>query len=421
MFRQLAREVANRASLASGARAPQAHPELDLFLYHPIQLAGLLEAAWAERFQTKARRSPVPEMPGGQRGTGVGGFEGSFLETVLALLCIPMPNRFLGDCRNAVVFDHLIYAYMIENTRIYEIFRRVLHEYLHGERLETPSEETQRWLRVTEELFYRDTPPFFAFQLTSYIRPDIRASRRNAYYRMFGMDLNHGIDDGRPHPYERAAAANRDFVPTFEAFLREVWRGILNRNNSSGPNYSDDSAISDFAGRLSNMMKDRRENGNLSREEFFFVSAMSWFHLTVEFNSPIVRDLKADGSNPAERLRTIGERVGLPMHGKAYDLFGLADPMSRILIAMESGTFNDPANALLLYRDPGTQLRRDIETIITNWSSATGRNMKAEPVTASPNGAISRAPVSSGAISPATVSPGALSPDGSSGALAPTT
>src|SRR5215207_2456696 len=185
MFRQLAREVAKRPSLASEARAPKTHP-LDLFLYHPIQLAGLLEAAWAERFQTEARQSPVPEMPGGQRTIGP---EDPFLKTILDLLCIPMPNRD-GDCRNAVVFDHLIYAYMIENTRIYEIFRRVLYEYLHGEGLETPSEESQRWLRTTEELFYRDTPPFFAFQLTSHIRPDIRATRRNAYYRMFGMDLN---------------------------------------------------------------------------------------------------------------------------------------------------------------------------------------------------------------------------------------
>src|SRR5215210_6996953 len=184
---------------------------------------------------------------------------------------------------------------------------------------------------------------------------------------MFGMDLNHGTDDGRPYPYERAAAANRDFVSTFEAFLREVWRGILNRNNQIGPNTTDDSAIADLAARLSDMMKDRRENGNLSREEFFFVSTMSWFHLTVEFNSPIVRDLKAEGSNPAERLRAIGERVGLPMHSKAYDLFGLADPMSRVLIAIESGSFNDSGNAPLLYREPATQIRKDIERIITNW------------------------------------------------------
>jgi len=308
---------------------------------------------------------------------------------------------------------------MIENTRIYEIFRKVLHEYLHGERLETPTEQSQRWLRATEELFYSDTPPFLAFQLMSYIRPDVRSSRRNAYYRMFGMDLNHGTDDGRPYPYERAAAANRDFVSTFEAFLQEVWRGILNARNSSGPNTTDNAAIANHAARLSHMMKDRREHGNLSREEFFFVSTMSWFHLTVEFNSPIVRDLKADGSTPAERLRAIGERVGLPIHGKAYDLFGLADPMSRVLIAIESGSFNSPTNVEILYGHPPTQIRNDIETIITHWSSATGRSMKAEPVAASPNGVISTASMPTAVSSTTTASPGALSPDGGSRMLAP--
>jgi hypothetical protein len=411
MFRQLARDVATRP-FVSNKPQPQAS---DLFLYHPIQLAGMLEAAWAERFQTDARRSPVPEMPGGQGGS-------EFLNAILTLLCIPMPNRpsvFTGDgdCRNAVVFDHLIYAYMIENTRIYEIFRRVLFEYLHGERLETPSEETQRWLRTTEELFYSDTPPFFAFQLTSHIRPNITDTRLNAYYRMFGMDLNHGTDDGRPYPYKKAAAANRDFVPTFEAFLREVWRGIVNARNQTGPNTTDDAAIADLAGRLSHMLKDRRENGNLSREEFFSVATMSWFHLTVEFDSPIVKDLKAQGSSPAERLRAIGERVGLPAHGKAYDLFGLADPMSRLLIAIESGSLSDIANVPVLYTGgppplpPATALRNDVQAIITNWSSATGRNIKADPVTASPNGV----------VSPATASPGAISPDGGSRTLAPRT
>jgi hypothetical protein len=413
MYRQFARDLAEQFGdpTKPGVRAlPNGVSDAReiVFLYHPIQLAGLLEAAWARRFQTETRRSSIPALPGGQA-------DGSnFLETILNLLCIPMPNP-QDTCLNAVVYDHLIYAYMIENTRIYEIFRRVLHEYIHGERLETPSEESQRWLRATEELFYRDTPPFFAFQLTSYIRPDIRASRRNAYYRMFGMDLNRGIDDDRPYPYEKAIAANRDFVRTFEEFLREVWRGILNFQNRIGPNTTDDSAISDLAGRLFNMMKDRRENGNLSREEFFFVSTMSWFHLTVEFNSPIVRDLKADGSSPAERLRVIGERVGLPMYEKSYDLFNLAEPMSRILIAVESGSFNDPLNVPLLYQGdpragiPTTPLRKDIQTIITNWSSATGRNIKAEPVTAPSNGAFSPATVPP-ALSPVTASPNGGSP-----------
>ena len=98
-------------------------------------------------------------------------------------------------------WDHLIYAYMIENTRIYEIFRRVVHEFLHGEKLGAPgASETQLWLRTTEELFYRDPPPFSITTVSSHIRPDLRSSRRNAYQRMFGMDLNHGTDENAAIP-----------------------------------------------------------------------------------------------------------------------------------------------------------------------------------------------------------------------------
>src|SRR5262249_9755040 len=89
--------------------------------------------------------------------------------------------------------NHLIYAYMIENTGILEIFKNVLCEYLHGETLGTFTDlelEAHQWMRTTEELFYRDTSPYFVTSLTSEVRPQLRAVRRNAYYRMFGMDLN---------------------------------------------------------------------------------------------------------------------------------------------------------------------------------------------------------------------------------------
>ena len=58
-------------------------------------------------------------------------------------------------------------------------------------------------------MFYRDPPPFFITAVTGYVRPDIHATRRNAYQRMFGMDLNHGTDDNKPYPYVKAEAANK--------------------------------------------------------------------------------------------------------------------------------------------------------------------------------------------------------------------
>jgi hypothetical protein len=389
VFRQLARAYANpnppggpefplppaEVGISMPPEEPRREKFSELFLYHPIQLAGLLEAAWEARFRAQVRS-----------GAAVSAITG-LPDPLLNRIAIARPFETNGENGDRpskkILSDHLIYAYMIENTRIYEIFRKVLQEYLHGERLEVPSPKGQRWLRNTEELFYRDTPSFFAFQLTSYVRPDIRASRRNAYYRMFGMDLTHGTEDGRPYPYEKPAAANREFVNTLEEFLREVWRGIINFTNTSGPNTTDDSAIANLAERLSDMLSVRRRNGNLSREEFFFVATMSWFHLTVEFDSPIVKDLKAEAAGASDRLQKIAERAGSPAHAKAGDFFALAEPMSRLLIALESGTFNSPTNVRALYAT-GSPLRNDIAEIITAWSSATGRDLKTVPVAASP-------------------------------------
>jgi len=115
MFRQFARDL--QTQFGSGRPGSRPLPTSGgvrdakemVFLYHPIQLAGLLEAAWAERFQTDVRRSPLPALPGGQDEFG-------FLNAILTALCIPMPNRpnpFInrdgqdGHCRNAVVFDHI--------------------------------------------------------------------------------------------------------------------------------------------------------------------------------------------------------------------------------------------------------------------------------------------------------------------------
>jgi hypothetical protein len=281
-------------------------------------------------------------------------------------------------------WDHLIYAYMIENTRVFEIFRRVLHEHLHGEKFGAPlDEDTQHWLRSTEELFYRDSAPFLISNVSSYIRSDLRANRRNAYQRMFGMDLNHGSDDGKPYPYIKAEAANSSFAVTFEEFLREVWVGMTYVGATSSSNPTDDSKIAELAEKLHNMLQSRRLNGNLAREEFAFVATMSWFHLTLEFDSPIVRSLRAEAVGPENRLYKIAERVGLPAHGLSKSFFDIADPISRLLIQIEMGTYNHIEASRTLYDPniPGSP-ERDIRTIITHWTAITGRDVKARKVAA---------------------------------------
>jgi hypothetical protein len=344
-----------------------------LFRLHPSELASLLELAWKLRVWDPdkdlghpARRSDISELP-------------SYL---LAFFPFTLPNespdlKLSGNVR----WDHLIYAYLIENTRIYDIFRKVIHEYRHGERLGVPLASSQHWLRNTEELFFRDPAPFTIYSVTSYVRPDQGASRRNAYYRMFGMDLNHGMDDNKSYPYIKPNTANCEFVSTFEEFLREVWVGIANASNTSGYRQTDNAAISNLARRLHDMLRTRRTYGNLSQEEFWFVSMMSWFHLSVEFNSPIVVSLRADGASEEERLKKIAERVKLPAHGKSYYFFRIADPLSRILTQIETGIYNEALAVPALYTPEiplGTRnpVEADMRLIITYWSYATDRNMK---------------------------------------------
>ena len=277
-------------------------------------------------------------------------------------------------------WHHLIYAYMIENTGIYEIFRKVLHEYRHGEKLGVPSPNGQRWLRVTEELFYRDPHMPVIFSLASDIRPDLRAARRNAYQRMFGMDLNHGTADNKPYPYVRAEAANTEFVATFEELLREVWVGIVNLNNTSGANPTDDGKILTLARKLHDMLISRRVNGNLSREEFVFVSTMAWFHLSMEVDPPltILGDLQAKGEGPEQRLFQVAQRVGVPAHGLSRSYFDLAEPISLILLGIEQLRWENQAAAQIFYNYK--PVRDLMNKIITHWSTITGRDVKAGKV-----------------------------------------
>lgn len=348
-----------------------------LFRLHPSELAALLEMAWESRVWFKDlplghpfRRSDISELPSYLLD------KFPFADVNRRKFKLPINDFFIG----LVLWDHLIYAYLIENTRIYEIFRRVIHEYRHGERFGVPLASAQHWLRNTEELFFRDPAPYSIFSVVSNIRDNSQLTRCNAYYRMFGTDLNHGMSDNKPYPYEKTDAANREFVSTFEEFLREVWVAISNANNSSGMNPRDDAAIANLARRLYDMLRTRRTNGNLSQEEFWFVSMMSWFHLSLEFDSPIVVSLRAEGASEEERLKKIAERVKLPAHGKSYYFFRLADPLSRLLTQIEIGTYNDPPAIPALYT-PGitaspNPVESDMRLIITYWSYATDRNMK---------------------------------------------
>lgn len=356
MFRQLVQALGPNQNTADQV----------LTTWSPIELIDFLEAFW------RHPRSALRNLGVGNNAQHSGLARRFRYLTAPGLEAQNVPEQNWG----AVWWHHLAYAYMIENTRIWEIFRRVVREFVHGERLPFPSEETLRWARVLEELFLRAPVPFSVYSLASQVRPDPDATRRNAYFRLLGMDLNHEPEDGRTLPYIKAEAANREFAGTFEALLREVWLAYMNRNNQLNENRTDLEAIMTLVRRLREMLMARRVNGLISREEFAAVAAMSFVHLTVEYNTVVVRDLRANADGPVDRLNRIGAQVGLAPHARADSYFQMAESISAVLSNIETGAIeNHPLTGQILYLD-GEPLQVPMQTLITHWSIATGRNLK---------------------------------------------
>src|SRR4029078_2963787 len=101
----------------------------------------------------------------------------------------------------------------IENTRILQIFERVIDKYLHDEELGIADNfNTFNWIQNSERLFFKSDIPKQT-NLRSILRPNSDNSRRNAYFRMFGMDLAFGDIDHQStsKPYLKARASNQQF------------------------------------------------------------------------------------------------------------------------------------------------------------------------------------------------------------------
>ena len=369
-----------------------------VLLVHPAQLSRWLDEAWEGA-------ALVPELPIGSTSTqapflGDPGIIGALnlpdqrFPALLAASGIRPPDssRFTGlreqSTRRGVglLWHHLIYAYLIESTGAFEIVAEVVRRLVVGETLGTLSLEGASWVRTTEELFFRDPPLYSIAGITSEARPLSRVTRRNAYWRMFGFDLPHplpdwpaGGGDRRDWKAHVGLGTNADFRPKWTELLRQVWLGVENSLNTSGSNATDPSYIAFLCESIKDMLNNRRRGGLLAREEFVHVAVLSWFHLTLQTNTPIVRDLKAEASSPADRLSLIAQRVGMAPAARSRELFELAEKMSSVLRAMELGLFDDPTAAATLF-DATTALGGEMRDLIDLWQSATGERVKDRPI-----------------------------------------
>lgn len=374
-----------------------------VFLIHPLQLSRWLDEAWAAA-------ALVPELPIGTPSTDAPALGSADIVRALDLpLQIPpatlvpagitvtdpdawtqtavVPATGIG-----LIWHHLSYAYVTESTGMWEIFTEVVRRLVVGETLGELSPDAVKWLRATEELFFRDPPLFSITGIVSELRPRTRISRRNAYWRMLGLDLPHAVparwDGSGAQPWKTdVGGVNGDFRAKWSELLRQVWLGLENSANSSGSNPTDASYVAFLCRAIKDMFNDRRRGGLLAREEFAYVTALSWFHLTVQSNTAIVTSLKAEATSPAERLATLGQRVGMQPAQRARELFDLAEPMSGVLRAIEVGSFDTPAAAEVLF-DPDETLGQEMRDLINLWQSATGERIKERPtagvVTSSP-------------------------------------
>lgn len=306
-------------------------------------------------------------------------------------------NVTLSDFTNSSSPYHLIFSYLIENTRILHIFEKVISRYLHDEELGIADgeafQQVFQWIMNSERLFFKPDQSA-AYSTRSLIRPSAESSRRNAYYRMFGMDLAFPDNAGQQNPYYKAKASNQQFILLFERLLSEVWRAYINVQNTSGANETDLENLTDIAQKLQELLLARRGSSrqysqqNLSYEEYTSVFALTWFAFVLSYDSPVVSFLGCNSNTFGERLQKIGEKVGVPAHGKSQALFEMAQPCQGILRAIESGGVLDNSGFVVLMlnslratppagvEETHMAYMRYFLSAINNWEKATGHKIK---------------------------------------------
>jgi hypothetical protein len=296
----------------------------------------------------------------------------------------------VSDFTNSSTY-HLFYAYLLENTRMLQIFEKVIEKYLVDEEFGIALPNVIQWMLNSEKLFFNSSSSK-PYNVRSLLRHSYNSTRRNAYYRMFGVDLAFGdINSGGEVSYYKAKNANQQFIPLFERYLAEIWQGYINARNTSGSNSSDVNNLVELATQIQELLAARRGNANplvnrnLSWEEFSAVILVTWFTFIISANTGVVNFLNCQSSTIGERLLKIGAKVGIPAHSKCQALFEMAGAAANILNLLERGTYLDNTGSvqtMLSSLNPGTLISIDSDymnyflVVINNWEKATGHMIK---------------------------------------------
>lgn len=296
---------------------------------------------------------------------------------------------------------HIMYSYMMENTRMYQIFEKLLFLYFNDEQLGIASsnnldhQRAFQWMINTENLFFKHLANNSFRNITSNIRSNEENVRRNAYHRFFGMDL--AFEQSNGTSYYKSSISNGGFINLFEQLLREVWQAYINARNTSGANTTDYDKLIDIVRKIREILMARRgATGtidlanyrfmNLSKEEYSSVGLFNWLFYIISYDSPLVTFLGCQANTTSERLMKIGKRVGIEAHAKSQALMDLSVPTATILRMIEYGSFEvagwlratiesqvGPPNFPTVQQE---EALTDLLTIINNWEKATGHRIK---------------------------------------------
>ena len=114
---------------------------------HPSDLTALLELAWDRRSNNTAVELGLPSRRSALNGFGTtwfgnAAFSSNPPDPNVATIVTRLRTNFGGPSfigraseQPGGLWEHLMYGYMVENTRVMPIMRRVLREFAHGEQL----------------------------------------------------------------------------------------------------------------------------------------------------------------------------------------------------------------------------------------------------------------------------------------------
>ena len=158
------------------------------------------------------------------------------------------------------------------------------------------------------------------------------------------MELNHGGDDGKPYPLRQGRGRQQRLRRHLRGVpARGVGRHDLRHRDLRAATRRTAPRSRTWPSKLNDMLRSRRQNGNLSREEFSFVAAMSWFHLTLE-----TRTLRRSSGRCAPTPPAPSSACSRSPSASACRRTGCRSTSSRspircrgILIQIEIGDYND--------------------------------------------------------------------------------